>query len=69
MLPKKILTFVYLYSMQLFSADPKVFSKKKKKKNLPIKTFKKTRASKVAHNRPKPFFFTVQPSPQPTARN
>ena len=32
------LTFVYLYSMQLFSADPKIFSKK-------IKW-----SSKVAHN-------------------
>ena len=27
-LPKFFLTFVYLYSMQLFSADPKIFSKK-----------------------------------------
>jgi hypothetical protein len=26
-LSKKFLTFVYLFSMQLFSADPKIFSK------------------------------------------
>ena len=26
-------------------------------------------ASQVAHNRPKPFFPTVQPRPQPTAQN
>jgi hypothetical protein len=26
-------------------------------------------ASKVAHNRPRPFYFTVQPRPQPTAQN
>ena len=32
------------------------------------KNFKK-QASKVAHNRPKPFYFTVQPRPQPTAQN
>ena len=29
----------------------------------------KNRASKVAHNRPRPFFPTVQPRPQPTAQN
>ena len=29
----------------------------------------KKRASKVAHNRPRPFYFTVQPRPQPTAQN
>jgi hypothetical protein len=29
----------------------------------------KIRASKVAHNRPRPFYFTVQPRPQPTAHN
>ena len=29
----------------------------------------KKRASKVAHNRPNSFFFTVQPRPQPTAQN
>ena len=27
----------------------------------------KKRASKVAHNRPRPFYFTVQPRPQSTA--
>jgi hypothetical protein len=29
----------------------------------------KKRASKVAHNRPRLFFPTVQPRPQPTAQN
>ena len=29
----------------------------------------KKRASKVAHNRPRPFYSTVQPRPQPTAQN
>ena len=29
-LSKIFLTFVYLYSMQIFSADPKIFSKKNK---------------------------------------
>ena len=29
----------------------------------------KNRASKVAHNQPRPFYFTVQPRPQPTAQN
>ena len=50
--------------MQLFSADAIVFSKK----ILTPKKWKK-QASKVAHNGPRPFFFTVQPRPQPTAQN
>ena len=29
----------------------------------------KKHASKVAHYQPKPFYFTVQPRPQPTAQN
>jgi hypothetical protein len=29
----------------------------------------KKQASKVAHNQPRPFYFTVQPRPQPTANN
>ena len=29
----------------------------------------KKRVSKVAHNPPRPFYFTVQPRPQPTAQN
>ena len=29
----------------------------------------KKQASKVAHNRPRPFNFTVQPRPQPTVQN
>ena len=40
--------------MQLFSADPEKVKKQ---------------ASKVAHNWPKPFYFTVQPRPQLTAQN
>ena len=59
MLSKFFLAFVYLYSMQLFIADPKAFVHKNFKKQ----------ASKVAHNRPKPFYFTVHPRPQPTAQN
>ena len=51
--------FWVFFSMQLFSADAMVFSKK----------FVKKQASKVAHNRPRPFFPTVQPRPQPTAQN
>ena len=39
----------------------------KKKKFDPEKV--KKRASKVAHNRPRPFYFTVQPRPRPTAQN
>ena len=47
--------------MQIFGADAMVFSKK-------IKFFfglekVKKRASKVAHNRPKPLYFTVHPRP------
>ena len=64
--PKKIYFFTF-FSMQLFSADAMVFSKfffnffdPKKVKN---------RASKVAHNQPRLFCFTVQPRPQPTAQN
>ena len=36
-LSKIVLTFVYLYSMQLFTADPKIFSKKKKINFLSVK--------------------------------
>ena len=45
-----------------------VFSKKIKKKIFDPEKVKK-RASKVAHNRPRPFYLTVQPRPQPTAQN
>ena len=41
--------------MQLFSADAT-----KQKKNFAHEKLKKT-PQKVAHNRPKPFYFTVQP--------
>ena len=44
--------------MQLFSANRKSGQKK---------TLKKW-ASKVPHNRPRPFYFTGQPRPQPTAQ-
>ena len=44
-----------------------VFKKIKKKIFDPEKV--KKRASKVAHNWPTPFYFTVQPRPQPTAQN
>ena len=52
--------------MQLFSADTIVFSKKNFFYD-PERV--KKQASKVAHNRPRPFYFTVQPRPQPTAQN
>ena len=39
-----------------------IFKKKFKKKFDPEKV--KKRASKVAHNRPRPFYFTVQPRPK-----
>ena len=51
--------------MQLISADAIVFSNKKKFNHEKVKK----RASKVAHNQPRPFYFTVQPRPQPTAQN
>ena len=48
--------------MQLFSADPVVFSKM----NFFFDPEKvKKWASKVAHNQPRPFYSTVQPWPQP----
>ena len=53
--------------MQLFGADDIVFSKDFKKNFDPEKV--KKRASKVAHNPTRPFYFTVQPRPQPTAQN
>ena len=60
--PKKKLFFFYLFSMQLFSADATMFSKfclfffdHKKLKNPP---------QKVAHNRPRPFFFSAAPTAQ-----
>ena len=54
--------------MQLFSADTIVFSKKNFSFFFDPEKVKK-RASKVAHNRSRPFYFTVQPRPQPTAQN
>ena len=64
--PKKF--FFYLFPMQLFSADAMVFSKKKKKSFFDPEKVKK-RASKVAHNQPRPFFPTNQSRPQPKAQN
>jgi hypothetical protein len=61
-LPKKENFFFYLFSMQLFSADAMVFSKKNLKIFFDPEKVKKL-ASKVAHNQPRPFYFTVQPRP------
>ena len=62
---KKENIFFYLFSMQLFSADTMVFSKKNLKYFFDSEKVKK-QASKVAHNRPRPFYFTVQTNgPQP----
>ena len=54
--------------MQLFSADTIMFSKKIFFNFFDPEKGKK-RAPKVAHNRPKPFFFAVQPNPQSKAQN
>ena len=59
------MTFVYLYSMKLFSANPTIFSKEFQINFLPMKTLKK--GLKIAHNQLKPLFFH---SPaQPTAHS
>ena len=50
--------------MQFFSTDANTFSKF----FFVNKNFTKW-DSKVAHNRPRPFYLTVQPRPQPTAQN
>ena len=49
--------------MQLFSADPIVFSKKKIKKKFDPENMTKL-PSKVAHNRPPTFFFNTGPAAQ-----
>ena len=49
--------------VQLFSADAIVFPK-----NFFDPEKVKKWASKVAHNRPRPFYFTVQRKPEPTAQ-
>ena len=51
-----------------FQCGPYGVFKTIKKKFFDPKKVKK-QASKVAHNQPNPFFFTVQPRPQPTAQN
>ena len=57
---KKNLNFLYNFSVQTIQYfQKKSFDPKKVKK----------RASKVGHNWPRPFYFTVQPRPQPTAQN
>ena len=48
--------------MQLFGADPTIFSKRK---FLFIHENFKKMASKVAHNRPKPFFSQSSPAHSP----
>ena len=54
--------------MQLFSADATIFKKKIKKKIVP-ENMKKT-PSKVAHNRPRPFFSVLAWLPKrPKNRN
>ena len=60
-LPQTKKIFFCLFSMQLFSADAIVFSKKINFFFDPEKV--KKRASKDAYNRPGPFYFTVQPRP------
>ena len=50
--------FFYLFSMQLFSADATIFSKKKSHENI------KKVSSKVAHNWPQIFFSCTGPAAQ-----
>ena len=54
--------FFRFFIMQVFSADAMVFSKKNLKNFFDPEKLKKT-LKKVAHNRPKPFYSTVQPRP------
>ena len=63
-LPKTLLTFVYLYSMQLFSTDPTISSRKNQINFLPLKTLK-NRLQKLLIFSPN-LFFTVQFTPEPT---
>ena len=67
-LPKKNNFFFYLFFYATFQCGRcSVFKKVLKGFFDPQKV--KKRASKVAHNQPRPFFPTVQPRPQPTAQN
>ena len=59
--------FFYIFYYATFQCGRYSIFKKIWKKNDPEKV--KKRASKVAHNRPRPFYFTVQLRPQPTAQN
>ena len=61
---KSALTFVYLYSMQLFSADPKLFSKKIRSIFLSIKTLK-IGPQKLLIIGPDPFFSQSSPDHSP----
>ena len=64
--PPKIFFFTFFlcnFSVHRYG----VFKKIKKKIFDPEKV--KKRASKVAHNWPRPFYYTDQPRPQPTAQN
>jgi len=65
--PKKIFFFLPFFNATFQCGLNGVFKKKLKKIFNPEKV--KKRASKVAHNRPRPFHATVQPRPQPTAQN
>ena len=65
--PKKIIFFLPFFYATFQCGRYGVFKKKLKYFFDPEKV--KKRASKVAHNRPRPFYFTVQPRPQPTAQN
>ena len=53
--------------MQILRADDSVFKKTLKFFFDPEKV--KKQASEVAHNQPRPFYFTVQPRPQSKAQN
>jgi hypothetical protein len=65
--PKKRIFFLSFFNATFQCGRYGVFKKKIKFFFDPVKV--KKRASKVAHNRPRPFYFTVQPRPQPTAQH
>jgi hypothetical protein len=60
---KNVLDFFYLYSMQLFSAEATIFSKKILSLFFVHENIKK-RASKIPHNPPQTFFSQVWPAAQ-----
>ena len=63
--PKKI--FLHFFNATFQCGRYNLFKKKFKKVFDPGKV--KKRASKIAHNWPRPFYSTVQTRPQPTAQN